>query len=165
MCVFLREREREREPFEGAGAAEGAGSVSTERIMEAKATFLPSLSSRRSAEGTVQSCAALAEAEADTLAGATMEESVAAVTSLEMEAEGRSLLIQQEAESVVFFATEAIARGSLARQIHHNRSQCNPLTYSNHPSLSLSLSLSRSLSPLQPPLSLSVSLFLSFLIK
>ena len=90
--------ENKREPLEEAGAG---------------------LSSRRSAEeARVQSWAALAEAEAETGAAAgalaKIGAAAAAVGSLEIEEdeeEERSLLIQQEAETVVFFATEAIVKG------------------------------------------------------
>ena len=95
--------ENKREPLEEAGAG---------------------LSSRRSAEeARVQSWAALAEAEAETGAAAgalaKIGAAAAAVGSLEIEeeeeedeeGEERSLLIQQEAETVVFFATEAIVKG------------------------------------------------------
>ena len=80
------------------------------------------LSSRRSAkEMTVQSWATLAEAEADTgvVAGALAKigAAAAAIGSLEIEEEEdeeeeRSLLIQREAETIVFFAIEAIVKKS-----------------------------------------------------
>ena len=94
--------ENKREPLEEAGAG---------------------LSSRRSAEeARVQSWAALAEAEAETGAAAgalaKIGAAAAAVGSLEIEEEEEdeeeeetSLLIQQKAETVVFFATEAIVKG------------------------------------------------------
>lgn len=78
-------------------------------------------------EATVQSCGAF-PAEADTGADAA---DAAALEMEEEDDEERALLTQKDPDTVVFFAAEAIARGSRARQIRRNRSQCNPLTYSN----------------------------------
>ena len=113
-------------------AVEESGRESTGRIKDAMAALVARWSSLRSVEATVQSCSTL-EAEAEAGAAETTESGA-------QHEEGEE---KEEERSVAFFLTEAIVKGSQARQIHRSKPQYNLLTYSKTFSVFFSLFLPR----------------------